>query len=199
MRFSFPSGRLKSQITLEVHNCYFWFSDDMKYDFCSLLIEGTSWWFMLSGGSSASALLRQSLDQSCSSYWVVCQGYYITTLLRCSTAPSIRAGGYQEETLTPSYLGIVPTAAAAVLTLLQSLLAVLRYLLQVVPQDVLPPVTAGEAPVQSLQVQVFSLQVAELGLYGLPLGYDNLEQSLKIGTVGLCHYCQKPGWAWGIH
>ena len=30
MRFSFPSGLLKSQITLEVHNCYFWFSDDMK-------------------------------------------------------------------------------------------------------------------------------------------------------------------------
>ena len=63
-------------------------------------------------------------------------------------------------------------------------LTVLWYLLQVVPQDVLPAVTAGEALVQSLQVQVFSLQVAQLGLYGLPLCYYDLQQGLEIaGTV----------------
>ena len=51
-------------------------------------------------------------------------------------------------------------------------------LLQIVPQHVLPPVSAGQALVQSLQVQVFSLEVAQLGLDGLPLVYDDLEQSL---------------------
>ena len=62
----------------------------------------------------------------------------------------------------------------------------LRYLLQVVPQYVLSPVTAGEALVQSLQVQVFSLQVTQLGLYGLPLCYYDLQQGLEIGgTVAL--------------
>ena len=54
-------------------------------------------------------------------------------------------------------------------------------LLQIVPQHVLPPVSAGQALVQSLQVHVFSLQVTELGLYGLPLRYDDLQQGLKIG------------------
>ena len=82
-------------------------------------------------------------------------------------------------TLTRVYLGIVPTATSTILTLLQGFLkygetlrsagliggggetdlTVLWYLLQVVPQYVLSAVTAGEALVQSLQVQVFSLQV----------------------------------------
>ena len=53
--------------------------------------------------------------------------------------------------------------------------------LKVVPKYVLSPVTAGEALVQSLQVQVFSLQVTQLGLYGLPLGYYDLQQGLEIG------------------
>ena len=56
----------------------------------------------------------------------------------------------------------------------------LRYLLQVIPQNVLSAVTAGEALVQSLQVQVFSLQVTQLGLYRLPLGYYDLQQGLEI-------------------
>ena len=63
-------------------------------------------------------------------------------------------------------------------------LTVLWYLLQVVPQDVLPAVTAGEALVQSLQVQVFSLQVTQLGLYRLPLGYYDLQQGLEIPLLG---------------
>ena len=64
----------------------------------------------------------------------------------------------------------------------------LRYLLQVVPQYVLSAVTAGEALVQSLQVQVFSLQVTQLGLYGLPLCYYDLQQGLEIGgtVAGQC-------------
>ena len=57
----------------------------------------------------------------------------------------------------------------------------LWYLLQIVPKYVLSPVTAGEALVQSLQVQVFSLQVAQLGLYRLPLCYYDLQQGLEIG------------------
>ena len=62
----------------------------------------------------------------------------------------------------------------------------LWYLLQVVPQYVLPAVTAGEALVQSLQVEVLSLQVTQLGLYRLPLCYDDLQQGLEIaGTVAL--------------
>ena len=62
----------------------------------------------------------------------------------------------------------------------------LRYLLQVIPQNVLSAVTAGEALVQSLQVQVFSLQVTQLGLYRLPLCYYDLQQGLEIaGTVAL--------------
>ena len=60
-------------------------------------------------------------------------------------------------------------------------LTVLWYLLQVVPQNVLSAVAAGEALVQSLQVQVFSLQVAQLGLYRLPLCYYDLQQGLEIG------------------
>ena len=63
-------------------------------------------------------------------------------------------------------------------------LTVLRYLLQVIPQNVLSPVTAGEALVQSLQVQVFSLQVTQLGLYRLPLGYYDLQQGLEIPLLG---------------
>ena len=62
----------------------------------------------------------------------------------------------------------------------------LWYLLQVVPQDVLPAVTAGEALVQSLQVEVLRLQVTQLGLYRLSLCYDDLQQGLEIaGTVAL--------------
>ena len=98
-----------------------------------------------------------------------------------SAAASVRWSsdlGLCQETLTPVYLGVVPTAAATVLALLQGLLTVLGDLLQVVPQHVLPPVTAGQALVQSLQVHVFSLEVAQLGLYGLPLVYDDLQQSL---------------------
>ena len=65
----------------------------------------------------------------------------------------------------------------------------LRYLLQVIPQNVLSAVTAGEALVQSLQVQVFSLQVTQLGLYRLPLGYYDLQQGLEIaGTVAVWDY-----------
>ena len=59
-------------------------------------------------------------------------------------------------------------------------LTVFWYLLQIVPQYVFSPVTAGEALVQSLQVQVFCLQVAQLGLNRLPLCYYDLEQSLEI-------------------
>ena len=62
-------------------------------------------------------------------------------------------------------------------------LAVLGDLFQVVSQDILPAVAAGEALVQRLEVQVLGLQVAELGLYRLPLLDDDLEQSLHTGTV----------------
>ena len=70
----------------------------------------------------------------------------------------------------------------------------LRYLLQIVPQDVLPPVTAGQALVQSLQVHVFSLQVPELGLYGLPLRYDDLQQGLEIGGTEALLSGRDYGW-----
>ena len=62
-------------------------------------------------------------------------------------------------------------------------LAMLGDLFQVVSQDILPAVAAGEALVQRLEVQVLGLQVAELGLYRLPLLDDDLEQSLQTGTV----------------
>ena len=66
---------------------------------------------------------------------------------------------------------------------LRTHLAVLGDLFQVVSQDILPAVAAGEALVQRLEVQVLGLQVAELGLYRLPLLDDDLEQSLHTGTV----------------